>query len=151
MSKREYLRAQEAETRRSERAQQSGKPQTGDSAPDAQQEKGPILSMPFPPEEPLPASPLHLHRLVGPLWLAWAGALLWKSFSVVSLTLLIANAWLGWWVWSTLRDNAAERRWAREAGRAHSARGGSKDGPALGDGLLESAGQSLLVCSARPR
>ncbi|KAN0065841.1 hypothetical protein ACQY0O_000971 [Thecaphora frezii] len=80
-----------------------------------------VMTMPFPPEAPLPAKIREIHPMVIPLFAAWGVATILGILpAVVSVGL---NAWLAWWVWKAIREGAEDRRWQRERARADNARG----------------------------
>lgn len=79
-----------------------------------------ILNLPFPPEEPLPASLFAVHPVLLP------GCVVWALVTVIGpmprwVSVLLA-AWMAWFCWERLKSGMEDRRWERERLRGESIR-----------------------------
>ncbi|PWN48480.1 hypothetical protein IE53DRAFT_407058 [Violaceomyces palustris] len=92
-----------------------------------------VLNLTFPPDEPLPNNLNEVHPYLLPLFACWA-VLTMIGYLPRWLSVML-NAWLGWWVFKTIKDGAEDRRWWRERRRGESARKGFHPDMNFSDGL----------------
>lgn len=101
-----------------------------------------VLTMPFPPGDPLPSHISQIHPMLLPLFIAWATVSL--TGFVPRFVTVAMNAWLGWWAFATLVRRTEDARWDKERQRGLAAQKGvvgnyDDDTGKVEDGIKESA------------